>query len=155
MARLHTYDVRVTWTGDRGTGTSGYREFARDHQVAADGPVAILGSSDPALAGDRTRWNPEQLLTAALSQCHMLWYLHLCAESGVLVTAYVDDAHGEMEERHRGGRFTRVVLRPRVTISSAKMLAMATELHEQAHDSCFIASSVNFPVSCEPKVDVE
>jgi organic hydroperoxide reductase OsmC/OhrA len=152
MARTHTYDVTVTWTGNLGTGTSGYREFSRDHEVSADGPTAIAGSSDPALAGDRTRWNPEQLLTAALSQCHMLWYLYLCAGAGVVVTEYVDEAHGEMQEVGRGGRFTSVVLRPRVTIASAEVLSTATDLHDAAHQSCFVAASVNFPVSCEPKV---
>jgi organic hydroperoxide reductase OsmC/OhrA len=152
VARTHTYDVTVTWTGNLGTGTSAARDYARDHELSASGPPPIAGSSDPALAGDRSRWNPEQLLTAALSQCHMLWYLHLCSEAGVVVTDYADDARGEMEERRGGGRFTSVVLRPRVTVSSAGHLAIAASLHEAAHRACFIANSVNFPVRCEPTI---
>jgi organic hydroperoxide reductase OsmC/OhrA len=150
VARTHTYEVTVTWTGNTGTGTSAHHDYARDHEVFADGPPPIAASSDPALAGDRARWNPEQLLTAALSQCHMLWYLHLCADAGIVVTHYIDHAHGEMEERRDGGHFTSVVLQPRVTITSPGQLATATGLHEAAHRACFIASSVNFPVRCKP-----
>lgn len=154
MPRTHNYDVSVTWTGDRGGGTSGYRDFDRDHDVTADGPAPIAGSSDPALRGDRTRWNPEQLLTASLSQCHMLWYLHLCADAGVVVTGYTDDAHGEMVESRDGGHFTEVVLRPRVTVGSQDMVDEAIGLHRTAHERCFIANSVNFPVRHEPVVEV-
>lgn len=110
-------------------------------------------SADPALRGDRDRWNPEQSLTAALSQCHMLWYLHLCAVAGVVVTEYADDAHGVMVETGAdGGHFTEVVLRPRVTVSSPDMIDTATSLHKSAHEKCFIANSVNFPVRHEPVV---
>ena len=153
MARMHTYDVSVTWTGNRGTGTSGYREYDRAHEVRASGPAAIAGSSDPAFRGDQSRWNPELELTAALSQCHMLWYLHLCAVAGVTVTSYADDARGMMaEDADGGGRFTEVVLRPRVTVASADMIETATALHAEANAKCFIANSVNFPVRHEPVI---
>ncbi|MEV4628811.1 OsmC family protein [Micromonospora sp. NPDC049523] len=154
MARQHSYDTVVTWTGNRGTGTSGYRDYDRDHEVAADGPVTIAGSSDPAFRGDRTRWNPEQLLLASLSQCHLLWYLHLCAEAGVVVTDYVDRAVGAMTEDADGGRFTEVLLRPEVTVAEPDMVEPATRLHADAHRACFIANSVNFPVRHEPIVVV-
>src|SRR5215475_4558209 len=98
MGRRHSYSVRVAWTGNLGTGTSDYRGYSRDHDVSADGPPTISASSDPAFRGDEARWNPELELTAALSQCHMLWYLHLCAVSDVVVTGYADDAVGTMEE---------------------------------------------------------
>jgi organic hydroperoxide reductase OsmC/OhrA len=146
----HQYEVSVTWTGDRGTGTSGYRDYGREHEVTADGPAALAGSSDPVFRGDRTRWNPEQLLVAAASQCHMLWYLHLCADAGVVVVAYVDDAVGSMD----GTRFTEVVLRPRVTVTSADMVAAASALHADAHTRCYIANSVNFPIRHSPTVEV-
>ena len=111
----HTYDVSVVWTGNRGPGTTAYDAYERDHDVTAPGRPPIRGSSDPAFRGDPERWNPEQLLVAALSQCHMLWYLHLAARSGVVVTAYEDDAHGVMvTDESGGGRFERVVLSPRV-----------------------------------------
>ena len=153
MTRTHSYDVSVTWTGDRGTGTSGYGAYDRAHEVHANGPAAIAGSSDPAFRGDASRWNPELELTAALAQCHMLWYLHLCADAGVTVTSYADDAHGLMaEDADGGGRFTEVLLRPRVTVASTDMIEAATALHAEANAKCFIANSVNFPVRHEPVI---
>jgi organic hydroperoxide reductase OsmC/OhrA len=155
VARTHSYDVSVTWTGDRGTGTSGYRDYARDHDVTATGVPPIPGSSDPAFRGDPGRWNPELELTAALSQCHMLWFLHLAAVTGVIVTGYADDAHGTMAETDDGaGHFTEVVLRPRVTVATAGMAQRAPALHAEASAKCFIANSVNFPVRHEPTVTV-
>jgi organic hydroperoxide reductase OsmC/OhrA len=156
LARMHSYDISVSWTGNRGTGTSGYRAYDRDHEVRADGLPAIPGSSDPAFRGGPGRWNPELELTAALSQCHMLWYLHLCAEAGVTVTSYADEAHGAMaEDADGGGRFTEVVLRPRVTVASADMIETATTLHGEANAKCFIANSVNFPVRHEPVISAD
>jgi organic hydroperoxide reductase OsmC/OhrA len=152
---MHSYAVRVTWTGNQGSGTSGYRDYSRDHDVSADGPPAIAGSYDTAFRGDRARWNPEQELTAALSQCHMLWYLHLCALAGVTVLAYTDQATGTMEESADGsGRFTEVVLRPRVTVAAQGMAGTARRLHADASAKCFIANSVNFPVKHEPAIEV-
>jgi organic hydroperoxide reductase OsmC/OhrA len=153
VSRTHSYEVSVAWTGNRGTGTSGYRAYDRDHDVTAAGPPPIAASSDPAFHGDPGRWNPELELTAALAQCHMLWYLHLCATAGVVVTAYADDARGTMAEAADGsGRFTEVVLRPRVTVASADMIETAASLHRDAHAKCFIANSVNFSVRHEPAV---
>ena len=153
MSRLHRYQVSVTWTGNRGTGTSGYRAYGREHEVTADGPPPIAGSSDPAFRGDPGRWNPELEFVAALSQCHMLWYLHLCAVAGVTVTGYADDARGVMaEDADGGGRFTEVVLRPRVTVTAKGMVGPAVRLHAEAHGKCYIANSVNFPVRHEPVV---
>lgn len=143
----------MTWTGNLGPGTTGYREYARSHEVTAEGKPAIAGSSDPAFRGDPKRWNPEELLLAALSQCHLLSYLHLCAVAGVVVTEYVDQPVGTMTEGGAGGgRFTEVVLRPRVTVAAPEMADKAKELHAEAHEKCFIASSVNFPVRHEPVV---
>jgi organic hydroperoxide reductase OsmC/OhrA len=150
---MHTYEVTVTWTGNRGTGTSGYRDFDRAHDIAAEGRPVIAASSDPAFRGDPSRWNPEQLLVAALSDCHMLWYLHLCATGGVVVESYVDSAVGTMaEEKSGAGQFTEVVLRPRVKVAGPEMIDKARALHAKAHEMCFIARSVNFPVRHEPMV---
>lgn len=149
--RIHTYETTVTWTGNRGTGTSGYRDYDRSCDLAAPGRPVIPASSDPLFRGDPTRWNPEQLLVASLSQCHLLWYLHLAAEAGVVVTSYVDEAVGTMTEQPGGaGQFTEVVLRPRVTVADPAMIPVAESLHERAHELCFIARSVNFPVRHEP-----
>jgi organic hydroperoxide reductase OsmC/OhrA len=152
MGRTHSYEVAVTWTGDRGTGTSGYRDYGRDHDVETDGRPGIAGSADPAFRGDKARWNPELLLVAALAECHMLAYLHHCAVAGVVVTGYADKAVGSMAQEGNGGRFTEVVLRPEVTVASPDMVDAAVRLHEDAHRDCFIASSVNFPVRREPTV---
>ena len=154
MGREHHYTTRVAWTGDEGSGTSGYRAYRRDHAVSATGKPPILASSDPAFRGDAARYNPEELLVASLSSCHMLWYLHLCSDAGVVVTGYVDDASGTMAETaDGGGHFTAVVLRPRVTVAAGSDRELATSLHERAHHLCFIANSVNFPVTCEPTVE--
>jgi organic hydroperoxide reductase OsmC/OhrA len=151
VTRLHRYETTVTWTGNIGTGTSGYRNYERAHEVAVDGKPPIPGSSDPAFRGDAARWNPEELLVASLSQCHMLWFLHLCATNGVVVTEYRDYAAGMMAETaDGGGHFQQVVLRPQVRFAAPEHADRARPLHEQAHKLCFIASSVNFPVHCEP-----
>jgi len=118
MAKQHTYSATVTWTGNKGTGTSSYRDYARSYEILAKGKAAILGSSDPAFRGDGSRWNPEDLLVGSLAACHKLWYLHLCAEAGVVVVAYVDEAEGVMEEMaDGGGQFVQVTLRPRVRVA--------------------------------------
>jgi organic hydroperoxide reductase OsmC/OhrA len=152
--KQHTYDCTITWTGNRGTGTSSYRDYSRDYTIAAPGKAAeLLGSSDPAFRGDAKRYNPEDLLVASLSGCHMLSYLHLAAMAGVVVIAYRDDAVGVMsEDKEKGGFFVRVTLRPQVTIAAGSDAAKARELHEPAHAKCFIANSVNFPVLCEPTI---
>lgn len=149
----HGYQVGVRWTGNLGVGTAGYRAYARNHEVTAAGKPVLLGSSDAAFRGDASRWNPEELLVAALSQCHLLAYLHLCAEVGVVVTEYEDRATGVMvTDAEGGGRFTEVTLRPVVTVLAEGMSQAAQELHGPAHERCFIASSVNFQVGCDPSV---
>ena len=154
--REHRYTATVTWTGNTGTGTSAYREYRRDHEIRAKDKPTIPSSSDPHFRGDRTRWNPEDLLVASVSACHQLWYLHLCADAGVVVVAYEDNAQGAMAEEPDGaGQFTRVVLRPRVTIRKGSDAAMAQALHAKAHEKCFIARSVRFPVECEPTIVFE
>lgn len=149
----HRYAVTVTWTGDTGEGTATYRGYRRTHTVSADGPAELLGSADRTFHGDRDRWNPEQLLLAALSQCHLLSYLHVCVGEGVVVTGYVDSASGTMTTQPDGsGRFTEVVLRPEVTVADTAMVEAATRAHRRAQELCFIANSVRFPVRHEPVV---
>jgi len=148
----HQYRARVRWTGNLGTGTSGYRTYGRDHEIAFDGKPDLPGSSDPSFRGERSRYNPEELLVASLSACHMLSYLHLCADAGIVVEPYSDEANGVMETTPEGGgRFTLVTLHPSVSIRSGSF-DRARELHARAHELCFIANSVNFPVRCEPTV---
>lgn len=153
MPKTHHYEVTVTWTGDTGSGTSSHRSYERAHDVEAEGKPSIAGSSDPSFRGDPSRWNPEELLVAALSQCHMLSFLGLCAGAGIVVTGYVDRPHGTMiETPDGGGRFEEVVLRPEVTLADPARADEAARLHARAHEVCFIASSVNFPVRHEAKM---
>jgi len=155
VGREHRYSVTVQWTGNSGTGTSGYRSYERRHEISSDGKPAIGASSDAAFRGDRARWNPEELLVAALSSCHQLAYLHLCADAAIVVVAYLDRAEGVMAETPDGaGQFTRVTLRPKVMVGAGSNIETARELHHQAHAMCFIARSVNFPVECEPEIVV-
>jgi organic hydroperoxide reductase OsmC/OhrA len=151
--RTHRYQVAVQWTGNRGVGTAAYAAYGRDHRISAADTAEIAGSSDPAFLGEKTRWNPEQLLVASLSACHQLWYLHLCAVAGVVVTAYEDIAEGIMAEAANGaGQFTSVILRPHVTITAGSDAAAALALHKAASEHCFIARSMAFPVLHEPRV---
>jgi len=152
----HHYTLQLDWKGNTGSGTSGYRAYERAHEVIGAGKPPILMSSDPSFRGDGTRYNPEELLVASLSSCHMLWYLHLAADSGIVVTGYSDEPQGTMTEGADGsGMFTEVVLRPRVTVRAGANAQLAEALHERAHAMCFIASSVIFPVRCEPQLVVD
>ncbi len=149
MHREHTYSVTMTWEGNLGTGTSGYGAYTRDHRIEAAGKtVAVACSSDPAFRGDGKRYNPEELLVGSLSGCHMLWYLHLCSDAGIVVTGYRDRAEGRMRMNEDGsGEFVEVVLRPEVELADTGRAGDAAALHERAHAMCFIARSVGFPVT--------
>lgn len=145
---MHHYRTSVTWTGNLGTGTSAYRAYSRDHEVAAAGKASpIAGSSDPVFRGDGSRYNPEELLVASLSACHMLWVLHLAADAGIVITDYRDEAEGEMDDQ-----FRLVTLRPQMIITGETRIADAEAIHHRAHELCFIARSVNFPIRCEPRI---
>jgi organic hydroperoxide reductase OsmC/OhrA len=149
MPREHTYSVSLVWTGNTGKGTSDYRSYARDHEIDAPGKPPIYGSADPKFRGDPARYNPEELLVSALSSCHMLWYLHLCADAGIVVVSYEDRAVGTMQESSPGdGRFVGVTLRPHVRVTNS--VEKAEALHQRAHELCYIANSVNFPVDHQP-----
>jgi len=153
MAKEHLYTATVTWTGNQGDGTSDYKAFTRDYDIICAGKPIVKGSADPGYLGDATRHNPEDMLLAALSACHMLWYLHLCTVSKVVVTAYQDAVEGKMLTNQDGsGEFTSVTLKPRITITSDSDAAIADSLHDKANAMCFIARSVNFPVQHESEI---
>lgn len=149
----HQYSVATEWTGNAGSGTSGYRDYRRDVSLRVAGKPELLGSADRPFRGDPERWNPEDLLVAALSQCHLLSYLHACVTRGVVVTDYRDEAVGTMQQQGNGGAFTSVVLRPQVTVAEPSMVPDALAAHEDAHAWCFIANSVSFPVDVQPTVE--
>ena len=156
MAPTHHFTATVTWTGNQGTGTSTYRAYSRNHEINGDGKMGLIpGSSAPAFRGDKTRYNPEELLVASLSACHMLWVLHLCAEAKITVVEYVDAASGTMALNPDGsGQLSEVVLRPKITVLEAGRDDDVRLVNEKAHQLCFIARSVNFPVRHEPTVVV-
>jgi organic hydroperoxide reductase OsmC/OhrA len=151
MGALHLYTVDVRWTGAGDTGTTSYTSYSRDHEVRLEGRPVLPGSSDPAFRGDPARYSPEDLFVATLSQCHMLWFLHLAAADGVVVVEYQDEAVGRMRVESAGaGQFTDVMLHPRVTVRGDTTDQHVADLHRRAHEHCFIARSVNFPVRHEP-----
>lgn len=151
MNRQHNYRLSLQWNGNKGEGTIGYKAYGREYSVKIDEKETLYGSADPTFHGDKTKHNPEDLLVAALSSCHMLSYLHLCAVGGVVVVDYTDDATGIMETTSDGsGRFTEVTLNPVVTVADAAMIEKANALHKKASELCFIANSVNFPVKHMP-----
>jgi organic hydroperoxide reductase OsmC/OhrA len=152
--KSHQYTTYLRWSAN-GEGTKSYRSYSRNFTITAQGKADIAGSSDPAFRGDALRYNPEELLVASLSSCHMLWYLHLCSVNEIAVLDYRDAATGTMEERDGSGQFERVTLRPAIKVSAGDDLARAMALHEEAHRLCFIARSVNFPVDVEPEVAAE
>ena len=151
-AKHHHYRTSLAWTAPAGATTS-YTAYSRDHVVRSAGRPDLPMSSDPAFRGNAARYNPENLLVASLSSCHMLWYLHLCAVAGIVVTGYIDEAEGTMADRPDVGRFTEIVLRPRVTILAGDNRELAERLHHAAHAKCYIANSVSFPIRCEPTVE--
>ncbi|WP_407665126.1 OsmC family protein [Microcella humidisoli] len=151
----HGYAVEVQWTGNRGEGTATYRSYGRDHRIRADGKQhEIAGSSDRVFRGDADRWNPEELVIAALAQCHMLSYLHVAAVNGIVVVDYRDAASGTLQQEGDGGRLIEATLRPVVTLSAHhddEDARRAEALHHRASELCFIANSVSFPVRHEPR----
>lgn len=151
--KQHQYTLITQWTGNRGAGTSGYTTYDRSHTISISEKADILCSSDPGFRGDKTKHNPEEMLVASLSSCHMLWYLHLCADAGIIVTDYQDNPVGIMEEYgDGGGHFIEVTLRPMVTITDKSKEDAALELHHKANELCFIANSVNFPVHHDAEI---
>jgi organic hydroperoxide reductase OsmC/OhrA len=151
MTGQHKYNLTVKWTGNKGQGTKNYRSYDRSHTVFIEGKQDILCSSDPAFRGDKTKHNPEELFLASIATCHMLWYLHLCADNGIVVVDYSDNATGTMQETENGsGHFTEVTLHPIVIITDKTMIDKANELHKEANKFCFIANSCNFTIHHQP-----
>jgi organic hydroperoxide reductase OsmC/OhrA len=151
MSKFHQYNTLLHWTGNSGKGTENYRAYERSYTVSVNGKPDLAGSSDPAFRGDPAKYNPEEMLVAALSACHMLSFLHFCSAAGVIIVDYSDSASGTMEETKEGnGRFTEVVLKPKVIVQEASMIEKVNALHVKAHQYCFIANSCNFPVLHQP-----
>jgi len=151
--KKHQYQIQVKWTGNLGEGTKSYKGYSRNHEITTNGKPTIMGSSDPSFNGDPTRYNPEDLFVSTLASCHLLWYLHLCSVNKITVVEYVDNSTGTMLEKEDGsGAFEEVTLQPSITILEPDKKELAIQLHHEAHDKCFIANSVNFPVQCKPTI---
>ena len=147
----HRYRPVITWTGNTGEGTASYKAYERAHLISAPGKADIAGSSDKTFRGDAACWNPEEMLVASASTCHMLWYLHLCAVNGVVVLDYRDEPEGLMIEQADGsGAFARIVLRPRIKLAAASNEEKARALHHDAHSMCFVANSLKCEIATEP-----
>ncbi|QPZ37220.1 OsmC family protein [Paramicrobacterium chengjingii] len=156
MVSQHTYNVEIVWTGNRGTGTSGYRSYGRDLRIIGSGKPEIDGSADSTFHGDADRWNPEELFLTSLAQCHMLSYFHAAVKAGVVVMAYSDTPIGTLDVNTDGsGGFRQVTLRPRLTLAPGGDVDAAMRAHDAAHRMCFIANSVSIPVHVEPEIVVE
>ena len=155
--KKHHYEVKIEWTGNEGNGTLNYKSYNRNHTIITEGKhCTIEGSADPSFLGDKTRYNPEELFLSSLSACHMLWYLHLCSAHKIIVTEYLDNATGVMEETENGsGKFTKVSLHPNVKITNADLIDKANELHVEANKMCFIANSCNFKIEHKPNTTTE
>jgi organic hydroperoxide reductase OsmC/OhrA len=155
MSKTHEFTSMILWTGDRGAGTREYRGYDRNWRIVTPGKASIECSNDPVLGGDPSKPNPEDLLLSSLASCHMLWYLHLACDAGIVVKGYEDTPLGVGETGSRGeGRFVRAVLRPRIVVARGADLVRADKLHHEVHQFCFIARSVNFPVSYEASYHV-
>jgi organic hydroperoxide reductase OsmC/OhrA len=153
MQKEHHYALKITWTGNKGTGTSHYSAYERKHLIEIINKEAIEASSDTPFRGDGSKHNPEDFLLASLSSCHMLWYLHLCADAGIIVIAYTDEPSGTLSLHENGsGSFTNVILKPKITVKNKEMVENAKLLHDKANRMCFIANSINFKVHHQPEI---
>lgn len=152
----HYYTAEIKWTGNNGVGTERYNSYNRSHEISIIQKPVLFGSADPTFLGDKTKHNPEELLLSSISACHMLWYLHLCAEQRVVVVNYIDRVAGELRIFENGsGKFDSVTLNPLVAVKAESMVPKAIKLHEDAHKMCFISNSVNFPVHHHSKIEVK
>ncbi|HOZ85448.1 MAG TPA: OsmC family protein [Niabella sp.] len=151
MNKQHQYQIQVHWQSE--SGTTGYNNYSRDHELRINNKATLACSSDPSFLGNPSKYNPEELFLASISSCHMLWYLHLCATKSIVVLSYEDQATGSMSETADGsGQFTEVTLFPKVTVLRKDMIEQALELHQAAHQYCFIANSLNFAVHHQPTI---
>lgn len=151
MEHTHTYKLTTIWHGNKGTGTSGLKDYDRSHTVSIHGKPDLFLTTDNPAVGDKSKLNPEDLLVSAISSCHMLSYLYVCAMEGIVITSYTDAATGIMIEKESGGgSFKEVTLNPVCEVADESMIKKAIELHHKAHEICYIANSVNFEVKCSP-----
>lgn len=156
MSKQHNYSIAVKWTGNKGAGTSNYTAYERNHSILIENKPDLQCSSDPSFRGDKTKYNPEELFVASISTCHMLWFLHLCSESGVIVTDYIDNAKAIMVvTENGGGYFSDVTLYPNVIVTDESMISRANKLHHEANKLCFIANSCNFKINHIPACSIK
>lgn len=153
MNKRHTYKTQLIWDGNLGEGTSTYQGYGRQHRILVDGKPELRASADPMFRGDAATHNPEDLLLAAVSSCHMLSYLALCARASINVLDYHDEATGDLVFDGRGGgKFEEITLHPVVTVANPDDRGRALALHEKAHELCFIANSCSVPIHHQAEI---
>lgn len=147
---MATYTADVVWNLKEGEDFARGR-YSRAHAISFDGGVTIPASASPHVVGkwaDPAGVDPEEMLVAALSNCHMLTFLHKARLAGFIVTHYADQAEGVMEDIAPGRMaVTKVCLRPAITWEGpAPTAEQLADLHHAAHEECFIANSVKTEV---------
>jgi organic hydroperoxide reductase OsmC/OhrA len=152
MLQHADYSGALRWIGQHTAEPVGARSFTRDFVIEFEGKPAIAGSAPASYFGDDARHNPETLMVSSLLACHFLTYMSVCARAGVKVLEYSDQGTGTVGPKDGRMRMVRTVLRPRVRIADAASVEAALALHQKAHENCFMANSVNFPVDVEPEV---
>lgn len=153
--KSHHYQSLIKWTGNKGKGTTSYTSYERSYDVIIENKPRLKGSADPAFRGKAELHNPEDLLLASISSCHMLWYLHFCSTNKITVIDYQDNATAKMVETPEGkGHFTEAVLNPEVVILEKDKISLAESLHQKANEFCFIANSCNFPIQHNPIIRI-
>jgi organic hydroperoxide reductase OsmC/OhrA len=127
-----------------------YESYSRNHTWDFECGTEVVASAASAFRGDPGKVNPEDAYVAALSSCHMLTFLAIAARTGIVVERYYDAAVGYLERNEDGKlAMTRVVLRPEVTFQAPVPASDLAQMHERAHEDCFIASSVRTLVTVE------
>ncbi len=150
---VHEFNTQIEWTGNTGLGTETYESYERDYTLSSEGKEQILCSSAAGFRGDTNKYNPEDLFIASLSSCHMLWYLHLCADNGIKVLSYIDATEAKLAVFLNGkGFFQSITLSPKVVVENPEHIQKAIALHQKANKMCFLANSLHFPIKHNPTV---
>jgi organic hydroperoxide reductase OsmC/OhrA len=148
----HQYKLKIEWTGNNGNGTEKYDKYRRDFTIHFENKAPVFASADSIFRGDPSKLNPEEMLLSAISSCHMLWFLHECADHGIKLIEYTDTPEAVLEiVPGNGGRFTEATLTPEIVLESFDGKINILELYELAAKKCFIANSCNFPIKINSK----
>ncbi len=156
MSDAHVFEITLTYPANAAQLTPPNANFSRDNIMKSGTKHEIAASSPGAFGGDDARYNPEELMLMSLSECHMLTYLAIAAKKQMTIVRYEDRATGQLGIGEFGvaGKTSmqRVTLHPRVTVAKGTNLEDAQAMHVKAHANCFMANSVNFPITTKPEI---